>query len=184
MAANFRCECGIEKDIIIKNVVSSHTLSCGCWSLERPREGRVLHRLTGTGAHRSYHAMLTRCRNPRQPGYKNYGGRGIKVCDRWQDSFLAFYEDMGDRPPRMTLDRIDVDGDYSPENCRWATAEQQKANRTDSRFITWRGEKKTLSEWVKITGISKGCIEVRLDLGWSIERALTLPPIKGRNQYG
>ena len=87
------------------------------------------HGMTNTAIYGTYHRMLQRCYNPRHPKFFNYGGRGISVCARWLNSFEAFYEDMGDIPPKHSLDRINVNGNYCPENCRWATASQQCANR-------------------------------------------------------
>jgi hypothetical protein len=122
--------------------------------------------------------MRVRCGTPDHHSYDRYGGRGITVCERWASSFRAFYEDMGSRPtPDHQLERIDNDGPYSPENCRWASRIEQCNNRSDNRLITWRGETRTLSEWSRVTGIKMHTIAARLDrLNWDVERSLSTPP--------
>ena len=145
--------------------------------------GRHKHPAYGTGAYTSYHAMMTRCYNPKTARYPNYGGRGIKVCDRWQDGFPVFFEDMGQRPDGMSLDRIDPNGDYSPSNCRWATKEQQINNKQDSAFLEHDGRRMTVAQWAPIVGLQQCVIRMRLKLGWTANAALTEPSRPGRNQY-
>ena len=101
--------------------------------------------MTGTPEYNTYNAMLGRCLNENNHKFEHYGGRGIKICDRWKESFANFYEDMGARPAEHTLDRIDVNGDYEPANCRWATATQQAQNKTTSINLTHQGETKWAS---------------------------------------
>ena len=121
-------------------------------------------------------AMKRRCYNPNVADYYLYGGRGIRVCDRWRDSFKAFFEDMGKRPEGgYSLDRINSSGDYTPENCRWATALEQRWNRRDTKFVSFNGVSKPLGEWARIYGISVSRLCIRLWRGWSVERALTEP---------
>lgn len=111
----------IEEDIV-NRLISNEPLN--------PIQSRLTHGLSNTGTHRSWSMMKTRCYNPNSGSYRHYGGRGIKVCKRWLDNFENFLQDMGERPPGTTLDRYpDGDGDYTPGNCRWATAEQQMKNR-------------------------------------------------------
>lgn len=125
--------------------------------------------------YRRYSGMKNRCYNERSPQYKNYGGRGIKICDRWlgPDGFVHFLEDMGERPEGTSIDRVDNGGDYCPENCRWATDKQQANNRRSSRCLTFNGETHTISEWAEKIGVKRHTLEERLRRGEPIERALT-----------
>lgn len=130
--------------------------------------------------------MWLRCTRPSQVGYKNYGGRGVKVCKRWE-KFEAFLADMGERPEGLSLERIDNDGNYEPSNCRWATRKEQGNNSRKNRHLTWKGETKTLSEWARLTGIASPTIRCRIDrYGWTVARALKttsqLRPVTHCNQ--
>lgn len=130
-----RCECGVERLISKGHLAAGRIKSCGCLRAEMLASGLNSDEKHGhtTGkrspTYYSWHKMKQRCYNPKQVGYKNYGGRGIVVCDRWRDSFSAFLEDMGERPKGKTLDRIDPDGNYEPSNCRWASYSEQTQNR-------------------------------------------------------
>jgi hypothetical protein len=121
-----------------------------------------------------WHAMLTRCRSPKDPAYRDYGGRGITVCVRWRD-FAAFRADMGPRPRGGTLERIDVNGDYEPTNCRWASPREQANNRRTNRTLTLRGRSMTVAQWARELGASKTGLLHRLKAGWSVEETLTTP---------
>lgn len=125
----------------------------------------------------SWRAMVERCTNPNASDYHNYGGRGIKVCDRWKGSFESFLEDMGERPKGKTLDRKEVNGNYTPENCKWSTTKEQSRNRRTTVLITLDNRTQTLGEWAKETGISRHTIQWRLKNGWSVERALNDSPM-------
>jgi len=119
--------------------------------------------------------MIQRCSNPNHPDYRHYGGRGIRVCERWlqAETFLA---DMGERPSAQhTLERKDNNGPYSPDNCRWATQIEQCQNLRKSRLLEYQGETLTIAEWARRAGLSPGALWGRLDRGWSVERALTTP---------
>lgn len=118
--------------------------------------------------------MIARCYDPDHPKYPRYGGRGIRVCDRWICRRL-FMQDMGPRPDGMTLNRIDNDGPYSPENCEWADHKTQQQNKHTNKNIEFNGVVKCITEWERETGIKRKTIAKRLELGWTIEQALTTP---------
>ena len=123
-----KCECGIEKEVIGGSLKSGKSKSCGCLS----RDLTIKHGMEGTAVYNTWASMLTRCRNKNNAFYKNYGGRGISVCDSWLQ-FENFYADMGDKPEGMSLDRINNDGNYCVENCKWSTPKEQANNRSNSK---------------------------------------------------
>ena len=124
--------------------------------------------------------MRQRCNNPNNTDYKNYGARGIVVCSRWDD-FSAFFADMGPRPDGMTLDRINTNGPYYPENCRWATPETQANNKRTNNRITINGETKTLEQWARASGLGNSRVRYRLRVGYSPVEALTLEDMRVGN---
>ncbi len=121
--------------------------------------------------------MKQRCYNPKHPSYHIYGGRGIKICNRWlgNEGFDNFCEDMGKRPPKHSLDRINVNGNYTPKNCKWSTKKQQQNNRRDNRYITYQGVTKALGLWAEELGIERETLRGRLRYGWTVEKTLTTP---------
>ena len=137
-----------------------------------PRKG---HGMTKTKIWKTWRAMRERCYVPCVGGYKNYGGRGIKVCDEWNASFENFMEwaYANGYKENLSLDRIDVNGNYEPNNCRWVTFLEQANNKRTSHFLEYNGEIKTITEWSRITGINKNTLLSRVTkYGWSVERAL------------
>jgi hypothetical protein len=129
-----------------------------------------------TPEYEAWASMKKRCYNPRSPYYKDYGARGIRVCVRWLEGFEYFYDDMGPRPGNdYSLDRIDNDSDYEPENCRWADRITQSRNRRNNHVLTVNGIAKTITEWGEITGIHRRTITSRLNRGWHPEDAITIP---------
>ena len=125
--------------------------------------------------YKAWCAMNARCSNPRDANYPRYGGRGIVVCERWASSFENFHADMGPRPPGMSLDRKNNDGNYTPRNCRWATARQQNRNYSRNRVLTWKRKTKSMIEWAEETGLPYSTIESRVRLGWPADRVLSTP---------
>lgn len=144
-----RCECGKNACVAGQLLRSGKTTSCGCYRAELMSKTKRKHGMVGTPEYHAYSAMLGRCLNQNNHKFAHYGGRGIKVCDRWKDSFVNFYKDMGSRPVGHSLDRIDVDGDYEPKNCRWATATQQAQNKTTNINLTYQNQTKCLTQWAR-----------------------------------
>lgn len=169
-----RCACGNERIVQQGNLVSGHTLSCGCLGQEHATAAKVRHGHAGwkkqSPEYRVWTGIMSRCRNPNEPAYPNYGGRGISICARWHD-FRNFLADMGLRPsPHHSIDRIDNDGPYAPDNCRWATRIEQNRNTRASRIITWNGQARHLKAWAEETGIKYKTLHARLQKGWSLDR--------------
>jgi hypothetical protein len=161
-----RCECGREKRILGSQLRRGRSRSCRSCPPRR-------HGMTNSPTWRTWSGMITRCYNPHAVVYARYGAMGVRICDRWRDSFEAFLADMGPRPIGMSIDRIDNSGNYEPENCRWATATEQACNRRSTRFLTLHGLTHPMAEWARRTGISKERIHWRLKAGWSLEDALS-----------
>lgn len=123
------CECGESKTIVSSSIIGGHTKSCGCLKAETIGNIRATHRMSNTTEYNSWRAMVERCTNQKYRYYHEYGGRGIKICDRWK-SFANFISDMGEKPsPKHSIDRIDVDGNYEPSNCKWSSQSEQCKNR-------------------------------------------------------
>lgn len=133
--------------------------------------------------YRTWVAMIERCDNPNSISWKHYGRRGVAVCVRWLNSFDDFVSDMGPKPTGHQVDRKDTNGNYCPENCRWATRKEQNRNRRDNVFIEWRGESLTVIAWAERLGISRHFIDYRLEHGWSPERIFTTPTIPRPSDY-
>ena len=138
------------------------------------------HGMSRTTEYQSWVDIKRRCINPNNPCYSDYGGRGITICDRWKNSFENFLADMKLKPtPKHSIDRIDNDGDYCPENCRWSTDVEQNNNRRDNRFITIGCVTLTIAQWSKEMSFGKSVIQDRLKSGWS-ERDAVLIPVGGK----
>ncbi len=134
-----------------------------------------------------WHGMISRCTNPNAVKFKNYGGRGIRVCDRWVESFENFLADMGPRPEPSTdysIDRIDVNGNYEPSNCRWLVKTEQARNQTKTVWITANGKTMLMADWAREMNISEAGIHSRMKRGWTPERAVTVPADKRRGRGG
>lgn len=170
------CRCGAIKPIASTPMRRGETVSCGCRKREHLIAEATTHGLLAGGRHvrlhRAWQHMRARCNNPNHPQWTRYGGRGIRVCKRWDD-YAAFAADMGEPPAGMSIDRIDNDGPYSPENCRWATQSEQMSNTSRTRFLTFNGKTQCVAAWARELAINDLTLRNRLRMGWSVERALT-----------
>ena len=165
-----RCSCGNTGVVVTNGLLSGHSKSCGCLVAEKARMRRKHGASNKGGAYAIWNNMKYRCRNKNIVDYKNYGGRGISVCPRWEKSFANFIADMGPRPKGTSLDRINNDGNYEPGNCRWASPLEQINNRRSTRHILYRGETRPLAMWAKHFGIDYTTVYNRVRLGWSLEK--------------
>jgi len=163
-----RCDCGSERVVALFRMTSGHTRSCGCI------KGLVnaTHRMKGTPTHNSWCAMKQRCNYAQSKQYPAYGGRGITVCARWNDSFENFLADMGERPKGMTIDRINSDGNYEPKNCRWATDPDQQRNRRSTILIERNGVTKCVKDWCEELGLKPDAVYGRIRRGATPKEAL------------
>lgn len=175
-----RCECGTECSVLGTRLRSGKTSSCGCFHRERISEANTKHGRSHTTEYGIWTQMRARCERPSNHAYERYGGRGIRVCERWKE-FSKFIADMGERPSsEYSLDRIDNNGNYEPTNCRWATRAEQSSNRRNNIRVTIDHKEVTLSEAARMFGISGLVVWKRIRRGWTIEKALCEPVRKSR----
>ena len=181
------CDCGRIKITQKNNLVHGDTKSCGCYSTECKKNKNIKskkHGLYNTILYNRWKTMKERCLKPYNSSYKYYGGRGIKICKEWQNDFLVFFNwaiNNGFKK-ELTLDRIDVNGDYCPENCRWITIKEQNFNKRNNRFVVLDNQKATLTTWCEKYNISRQTVYKRLNRGWSIEKALKTPSLIHQKQ--
>lgn len=150
---NCLCDCGkevVKSSIYLFRPQTFPHQSCGCWHREVNIKASQTHKMSKTPTYKTWCEIKHRCYNSNCSHYKNYGARGIKMCDMWFYSYENFLDDMGERPEGMSIDRIDVNGDYEPSNCRWADSETQCNNRRNNIYIEYNGETKTLKQWCDI----------------------------------
>lgn len=172
-----QCDCGNKKTIVGGDLRNGRTTSCGCYHQEVVTAQATIHGDRFSRLYRIWCAMKRRCNCPNDYRYENYGGRGIKVCAEWEHSFFAFREwaVANGYSDDLSIDRINGDAGYSPENCRWADAVTQSRNKRSNRNLLFRDKKQSVAAWADETGIPPGTICARLDVGWTVERALTEP---------
>lgn len=176
------CKCGSRKEIYGGNLRSGRTKSCGCLNREKVIGRNTKHGFTSGEERDPLYAvwanMRRRCNDDHNKWYQRYGGRGIKVCKEWADDFDVFHSWAMDNGYKtgLTIDRIDNDGDYSPQNCRWASAKEQARNRSTNHKITAFGKTMLLSDWSIETGIKITTILERIRRGWSPEQAVSRVP--------
>lgn len=154
-----QCDCGNTATVNSYNLRKDLTHSCGCIAREMIRKRSTRHGHASVGCEskefRTWLRIIERCTNKARPDYARYGGRGIRVCDEWRSDFMAFYRDMGPRPShRHSIDRIDVDGDYTASNCRWATTKEQNNNKRNNHQITYDGKTQTIAMWADELGVA------------------------------
>lgn len=166
---NCLCDCGKQRVVALFRMTSGHTKSCGCI-----RKGNPTHHMSGTPTHNSWCGMKQRCNYPAHDQYAIYGGRGIKVCDRWNQSFEAFLIDMGEKPKGMTIERIDTNGNYEPGNCCWATMAQQNRNRRSNINVERDGVTKCIKDWCEELGLDLDRVYGRIRRGATPEDALNV----------
>lgn len=175
------CECGKEVTPRCDGLRSGNSKSCGCiqkeWATAKCKAGTT-HGQSHSPEYYSWHAMISRCYNPNETGYHHYGGRGIRVCDRWRNSLNDFLSDMGPRPKGKSIGRIDVNGNYEPGNCRWETWTEQARNKRNTVLIEYQGEKLTGTELAKRLGLPQHVVAKRLRCGWSLDRIVSTPLIQ------
>lgn len=175
------CDCGNETVVGTSSLTCGNTTSCGCYFSEIISEIKTTHGMSKSRLYNVWNGILTRCYNSKSTKYKNYGARGIKVCDEWH-KFESFYDwamSTGYDPKAeygaCTIERKNVNGDYEPSNCVWATSKQQANNTTTNHILEWNGEKLTMSQWADKTGIDACVISDRIGRGWDVEKTLTTP---------
>ena len=182
-----QCECGKTKIIRGSHLKTGETKSCGCYNVEKIVKRSIKHNKCYSRLYHIWIGMRNRCYKQYDNRYKSYGGRGITMCNEWLNDFMSFYNwamtngyDENAKRGECTIDRIDVNGNYCPENCKWSNAKTQANNTTKTINLTYKGLTHTLSEWSDIVNISRPTLWARLKVHkWSIEKALTTP-IKGR----
>ena len=171
-----KCDCGNETILSQYLIKSGMVKSCGCLLYEN--DHTKTHQLSKTKLYRVWQAIKRRCFNKNCKDYKDYGGRGVTICQEWLNDFMNFYNwaMISGYKEDLSIDRIDVNGNYCPENCRWVSMIVQQNNKRNSKFVTYNNQTHTISDWGRILGIKASILYQRLKKGWSIERAFTTPP--------
>jgi hypothetical protein len=167
-----KCDCGSSVVVHGYSLKTGNTSSCGCLHDDIASASSSTHGMSKTREYEIWCGMRKRCHDPACKAFKNYGGRGIKVCDRWDRSFEAFYKDMGECPPDYSIERNDNNGGYDPDNCRWASRQEQGQNKRNIRWIEHDGQKLTLTQWAATAGRPASWLYKRLARGLSIADAL------------
>jgi len=186
----FKCDCGNEKVMFLSAVKNGYSKSCGCLTREVASvrgKSNTKHGLSKHPLYKKWRGIKQRCFLKSRDGYENYGGRGITMCDEWlgKNGFYNFYNwaIQNGYKKGLTIDRIDVNGNYEPTNCRWVTMKTQGNNRRNNKLIEYKGTTHTIAEWADIIGVNRSNIHNRLHNGWTIEEALTIPKGERRVTY-
>ena len=175
-----KCDCGNEIMANVGNLKNGHTKSCGCLRVDRCKTNFTKHGLEHTRLYGIWSDMRLRCYDEKNIAYHRYGGRGITICDEWKNDVKAFYDwaMANGYKDSLTIDRIDNDGNYCPENCRWVTRKEQNNNRRDNHKLTFNGKTQSIPEWAEELGLTYGGLYDRLYRGWPIEKVLA-PRMRG-----
>lgn len=178
----YLCKCDCGKKIIVEecSLKSGNTKSCGCLITDVLVKRNTKHKLSKTRIYKLYHYMKKRCYDKKCRGYKNYGGRGIKICDEWLSDFMNFYNWATSHGynDTLSLERKDVNGNYTPQNCTWIPVKEQSKNTRRNVFYEYNGERKILPDWAKEYNLPFTCVRKRLVRGWTLERALNTPKLR------
>lgn len=177
-----RCECGNYTVVQGRNLRNGKSKSCGCFMRDYAKHAKTKHGLHKSRLYRIWYDMKKRCYSKTESTYEHYGGRGITICSEWLNDFMSFYSwaMSNGYADNLTIDRIDVNGNYEPSNCRWATMKEQGNNKRTCIYLTHNNETHTLTEWAEITGLNPNTLYKRIRKGWSVEKALT-EPVKQRS---
>lgn len=184
--AQWKCICDCGNTIIVSGnaLLKGNTKSCGCLTAEAIRKSKnKKHGMSNTRIFHCWSAMKDRCNNPNNKAYKNYGGRGITICPEWME-FQPFYDwSMANGyADNLTIDRINVNGNYEPSNCQWITKKEQNNNKRNNHLIEYNGETKTIAQWAEIAGLKRRVLTQRISSGWDIEKAMNTPVRKRNSQ--
>lgn len=172
-----RCDCGKQCLQPLYALEMGHTISCGCYKKSNTAQRMTKHGGSRLSEYSSYRAARRRCTDPKDPSWHRYGGRGISMCERWIDSFEVFLADMGPKPsPNHTIERIDYNAPYEPNNCRWANRREQANNMRSNVHVTFRGEKMTVRKLAGLCSIPYITLRYRLlTSNWLVDDAITIP---------
>ena len=177
-----RCECGAHKSINVYNLIAGKSTSCGCGA--NYGSGVTTHGLSSTPTYKTWKAMKARCYQQSHKNFSDYGGRGVKVCERWLNNAADFIADMGERPSSLhSIDRINSNGDYEPSNCRWVTQKEQMRNTRRSSTIEHEGRTMTVAAWADELGVLESTLHHRLYAGWSAKDTIEKPVRKIRRAH-
>lgn len=178
------CDCGTKAKVVrVSALRSGVSTSCGCFAREQTSARSRTHGMTKTPEWATWRRIINRCENPNMESFAHYGAKGIRVCDRWRSSFVAFFEDMGAMPKdKPTIDRIDNSKGYEPGNCRWADVTEQNRNKTSNTKVTHDGRCMTVAEWAREMGMSHSGLADRLKT-MSVNDAMTLPDQRGQRRW-
>ena len=182
----WRCKCDCGKEVVVfGSNLGKTTFSCGCYAREMSSKRNSTHHKSKTRLFHIWQSMKQRCENAHCHAYANYGGRGIKVCEEWRNDFTAFeawayangYDEEAEKG-KCTIDRINVNGNYEPSNCRWTTMAKQQNNKRTRIEVEWNGRAMSVADWSRETGLSHSTILGRIKRGWSAEQALATAPMR------